>query len=244
MTDRKGFTLAELLIAVLIFGFMISSLATIYSTANKHMFQQYRTNTIKSGAAVAMKDIVNNLMAANRIDCPCSSSSPCPAGCPGTAANTLAFAVNVDQNSGCYPISTLATAPFTPSWHYFCLSGRTLYHHTGTLAGGTGCPSAVGCTSPTCFTEASYPAFCGPGGGGTTVTQLSNMITLDPLIGALFTRMGAVNHNVYEQDQVKIVLRVFWDPANMVTAGYNLTTSGRIIDTTLTSDVKINRSVN
>ena len=121
MTQRNGFTLAELVIASLIFGFMITSLATIYSTANKHMFQQYRQNTIKSGASVAMKAIVSKLTAATRIDCPClPSPAPCPAGCSGvTAGNILAFAVNVDQNSGCFPISTLATAPFTPSWHRF-----------------------------------------------------------------------------------------------------------------------------
>ena len=57
---KKGFTLIELLIAILLFGFMAMSLATIYSTANKHMFQQYRHNAVKSAASVAMKDIIKS----------------------------------------------------------------------------------------------------------------------------------------------------------------------------------------
>ncbi|MBU2573393.1 MAG: type II secretion system GspH family protein [Elusimicrobia bacterium] len=237
LRSRKGFTLAELLIAVLIFGFMITSLATIYATANKHMFQQYRTNTVKSGASVAMKTIVNNLMAANRIDAPA----------PNASGNILAFAVNVDQNSGCYPISTLATAPFTPTCHYFCLSGGFLYHHTTPItAVPPGCPSPVTCS--TCFTQIStpgYPAFCGPGGGGTVtklgaVTQVLGIV--DPNASGLFSRRTV--DGIYEADQVKVMLRVNWDPADMATPGVDLRTSGRKIDATLTSTVKINRSVN
>lgn len=232
MVQRKGFTLAELVIATLIFGFMITSLATIYATANKHMFQQYRQNSVKSAASVAMKDMVNNLMTANRVDYPAYNA----------ADTRLAFAVNVDQNSGCYPVNTAQAV----TWHYFCLSGRTLYHHFGTVTGGAGCPAPppVPCTSAGCFTIASYPAFCGPGGGG-LVTQLSNMVSLDPYTSAIFTRKGTTStyDKVYEEDQVKIVLRLFWDPQSLTTSGA-VNTVGRVVNTTLISTVKVNRSVN
>lgn len=218
------------MIATLIFGFMISSLATIYATANKHMFQQYRQNSVKSAASVAMKDIVNNLMAANRIDAPNYNA----------AGNILAFAVNIDQGyspnyQGCR-ISAVADAP---TWHYFCLSGNTLYHHTGTISPVPSLCSASTISNP--FTPTSYPvASCGGGYG--TVTQLSNMVTTVAGIDALFSRKNA--HNVYEQDQVKIVLRLYWDPAATLTVGSGLRTSGRVIDTTLIGNVKVNRSVN
>lgn len=246
MAKRKGFTLGELLIATLIFGFMISSLATIYATANKHMFQQYRANTVKSSASIAMKDMVNNLMAANRIDYPPygTAADPCPSG-PG---NCLAFAFNVDQNRGCR-IAPASTPNTTPTWHYFCLSntvttecksGRCLYHHQGTVNPVPSDCSAAGCTN--CWTGTYPVASCGGSYG--TVTQLSNTV-LPGTSGRLFSRRS--NEGVYEQDQVKIMLRLYWDPAAMIDPqqpGGSLRTSGRVIDTTLTSNVKVNRSVN
>src|SRR3989339_356803 len=108
LTIRKGFTLVELVIATLIFGFMVMSLATLHSTASKHMLQSYRQNTVKSNASVAMRTITARLAEANRIDAPA----------PGNSGNTLRFAVNVDQRSGCYPINPLV--PTSASWHEFC----------------------------------------------------------------------------------------------------------------------------
>lgn len=239
MKQRNGFTLGELLIATLIFGFMITSLATIYATANKHMFQQYRQNTVKTTASVAMKDMVNNLMAANRIDMPPFGTAA--DSCPSGSGNCLAFAFNVDQNRGCR-IAPASTPNSTPTWHYFCLSGNTLYHHTGAISPTPSDCSAAACTN--CFTgAASYPvASCGGGYG--TVTQLSNMVS--PITyGRLFSRRS--NEGVYEQDQVKIMLQLYWDPAAMIDpqqAGGSLRTSGRIINTTLIGNVKVNRSVN
>src|ERR1035437_10370770 len=95
MKTRPGFTLAELVIAVLIFGFMSTSLATIYSTANRHMFQNYRNNMIKSNVSLALSDIRHNLQQATRVDIPAV----------GAGGNVLAFTSNVDQLTGCYPVN-------------------------------------------------------------------------------------------------------------------------------------------
>ena len=136
---RKGFTLMELVLATLMFGFMMMSLASIYSTANRHMFQSYRQNIIKSNASTAMKTITVRLSEANRVDAPIE----------GFSGNFLRFAVNVDQTSGCYPVNPA----ITPTWHYFCYIPKAganctpadclLYYHTAnyTGPGGGGCPS-------------------------------------------------------------------------------------------------------
>lgn len=223
---RAGFTLAELVVATLIFGFMVASLATIYSTANKHMFQNYRMNTFKSSASVAMKAITTRLQAANRIDAPG----------PNASGSNLAFAVNVDQN-GCYPVNSGEVS----SWHYFCRSGvipgecpqgNCLYYHTGTIAGGAGCPGGAAWA-------ASYPVpSCGCAGCG-TVTQLVSSV-YPGATPPLFSRLnGDVNMAL---NLVKIRLRIYWDPATNFTAGRDFRTTAKIIDTPLQTTVKMSRA--
>ena len=152
MIKRPGFTLAELIIAVLIFGYMSASMATIYSTANRHMFQNYRNNMIKSNVSLAMRDIRRNLSQATRIDSPTY----------GAGGTNLKFAVNVDQLTGCYPVNQ--DAPVT--WHYFCtapdpsMAGVTdLYHYTGTVLTDATCAAGFPTNSGTLtFNTLSRPA--------------------------------------------------------------------------------------
>ncbi|OGS29928.1 MAG: hypothetical protein A2218_12260 [Elusimicrobia bacterium RIFOXYA2_FULL_53_38] len=229
LTIRKGFTLVELVIATLIFGFMVMSLATLHSTASKHMLQSYRQNTVKSNASVAMKTITARLAEANRIDAPT----------PGNSGNTLRFAVNVDQTSGCYPINTSLPA----SWHEFCHVpgvttrcplGNCLYYHTGPIAGGGNCPNGP-------FWNPVYPPSvpccgCSPGYG--TVVQLASYV--QPLAGgALFYRTPQLGNTL-----IKIRLRILWDPAAIaaVPGGRNFTKTAKIIDKTLNTTVRINRT--
>lgn len=222
---RKGFTLAELVVATLIFGFMVTSLATIYSTANKHMFQNYRMNAFKSDASIAMKTITTRLQAANRIDSPA----------PNASGASLAFAVNVDQ-MGCYPVN--AQEASATAWHYFCYSaqvtpecpsGSCLYHHTGAIAGGGGCPGGAAW-------GASYPVpTCGCAGCG-TVTRLVEYV-YPGVPPVLFSRPAA------SSDLVKIRLRVRWDPdANFAAGLRDFRTTGKSIDTSVETTVKVNRS--
>ena len=52
---RGGFTLIELIVATMISSFIALSLVTIYSTANRHVFQTSRANAVKADLSVAMK---------------------------------------------------------------------------------------------------------------------------------------------------------------------------------------------
>jgi len=227
---RKGFTLAELVIATLIFGFMIISLALIYSSANKHLFQSYRMNTFKSNASIAMKSITARLQEANRIDAPGL----------GASGAILAFAVNIDQLSGCYPVNPAEPA----SWHYFCHaasitnecpSGSCMYYHTGTIIApvGNSCPNG-----PVLWMATDYPvpACGGPYG---TVTLLSSDIfpTTSP---ELFSRRSI--DGIAGSALVNISLRVRWDPAANNTAGHDFRTTDKLIDTTLNTTVRVNRA--
>ena len=90
MKNRAGFTLAELILSVFIFSFIAASLATIVSTTNRHMFQNYRRNVLKTNVLLSMRRVQNNLSVATRIDLPLA----------GARNTSLAFAVNVDQTTG------------------------------------------------------------------------------------------------------------------------------------------------
>lgn len=228
MTNRKGFTLAELVLALFIFGFMSMSLATIYGTANRHMFQNYRRNTIKTNADFAMKVLHNTMATATRLDFPAY----------GAAENRLAFASNVDQ-SGCYRISTADPA----SWHYFCVAAdpvlpgvTNLYYHTGNIGGGAaGCMAAAPATwSP------SYPAFCGPGGGGTVTLLMQHVaspLPQPPDSQTTFIFSRSPLDRVNEVPAVRIRLRSQWIAANRGYGG-----SQRDVDFTLDSLVSVNRT--
>lgn len=236
MKKRPGFTLAELLLAVMIFGFMATSLATIYSTSNRHMFQNYRANIVKTNVGVAMKAVQNQLSIATKLDVPAYNAS----------GNILAFATNVDQLTGCYPIydAPPTNGIDTPAWHYFCIAPdmtdptiNSLYYHTGTIPGGAGC----GAASPSIW-NGPYPAFCGPGGGG-TVTMLVQGAVPNPVF---FSRRPAetvmvngapvVVRGVTERDQVWVSIRSFWSAS---ARGFGK--SQRDVDFTLTSVFRVQK---
>lgn len=238
MTNRKGFSLAEVVLALFIFGFMSMSLATIYATANRHMFQNYRRNTISTNADFTMKLLHNTLATATRLDSPAF----------GGAGNALAFASNVDHgrpnpdNPGCYPISASDDA----RWHYFCVAPdnldgtfNSLYYHTGLLRAGNGagtvpttsCLSAAAAT----FGINGYPA-CGPGGGGTVTKLMQHIQPPDaPRSQAVFSRAAA--DGVREVPAVRITLRSVW---RADARGFGA--SQRDIDFTLDSLVTVNRA--
>lgn len=224
MKDRKGFTLAELVLSVLIFSFIAASLATIVSTTNRHVFQNYRKNIIKTNVLLAMKRIQNNLAVATRVDLPL----------PGTAGNVLAFAVNIDQGRtppsypGCYPI--IAGPP--ASWHYFCLASGNLYYHTGTL--NTNGMSACGNPAALTWGTGGYGVAGGCGTGGELL--ISNVIPM--LTGTtLFSRHPS--DNVLEADVVRVKLRSQWVAG---APGVGLGGSQRDVDFRLDTALKFNIS--
>jgi prepilin-type N-terminal cleavage/methylation domain-containing protein len=129
MIKRRGFSLMELMVATLIFGFIAVSLATLYSTANRHVFQNYRSNTVKGNVSLGIRAIRNVMAQANRIDAPAYDNT-------GTR---LAVGVNVNSDN-CYPITNLAPAA---TWHLFCTINTggniQLYYHTGAYPAPPAC---------------------------------------------------------------------------------------------------------
>lgn len=216
MKQRDGFTLMELLVASVIFSFVIAALVTISSTAHRHMFQSHRSNTVKTGVLLGMRAIQNNLSVATRLDVPGV----------GVQGDILAFAVNADQTTGCYPVG-----PGNVVAHYFCISNNILYHHAITIAGNSA-PACSAMTAPgNPFTAARYPNFCGPGGGG-TVTLLTRNVSPLP---TLFSRRNG--DGVYEMDTVMVRLRSFWSAA-----GSGVGATARDVDFSMNTVVKINRA--
>ena len=221
MKSKAGFTLAELILSVFIFSFIAASLATIVSTTNRHMFQNYRRNVLKTNVLLSMRRVQNNLSVATRIDLPRE----------GDLGTSLAFAVNVDQTTGCYPIS--AADPV--SWHYFCLAnGSRLYYHTALITG-----SAVACGKPApsiwcandpvgkgCYAVLS----CGGVGGTLLMEHVSPFLS-----GALFSRRPLEGIN--EVDTVRVALRSLWSAS---ASGFGA--SQRDINSTLDTVIRLNRS--
>ena len=175
----KGFSLTELLIAVLIFGMIIAALTTLYGTSHKHMMQNFRETVAKNSLTVAFKTIQQDILTATRIDTPPS----------GGASNSLAYAKNI-ASDGCYPIDTNTAA----EWTYVCLNGTDLWMQTGTAAAPTGCPDTG---AGALWTSANYPIACGLGVPG-EILLLENAYCP----GNCFSRTAA------EDEQVRLRLTV------------------------------------
>jgi prepilin-type N-terminal cleavage/methylation domain-containing protein len=218
--NKSGFTLTELLIAIIIFSFMMISLATIYATSNRHMFQSYRENVVKSNLNIAMKTIQNAISKATRIDEPSS----------GASSNSLKVATNVDNN-GCYPLVPGEDI----EWHYFYLdvTKKILYHRydsISTSAGATPCP-----TSGDIWNTNTYST-------DNPETLLEYAVTDKDVMGEdfLFSRKQTSTQpkEKTEPDQVRVVLRMDWQPPKY--DDIDLTKAARPIQVTFDTTVKPN----
>jgi hypothetical protein len=219
MKRRKGFTLIELVVATFIFGFIIIAMAIIYSTITRYMHQNYRQDVWKTNTALAMRTIHHKLLVATRIDSPAF----------GASGAELKFAVNVDQLTGCYPIS-----PGDPvTWHYFYLGSVSpapplsqLFYCSGNITGGAGCansPPFPGAPSYTCV------------GASPPILILDHVAPIVPV----FSRQNA--QDVNERDTVAVNLRIHWDPTKLSDTGKSLGASQRVINYSLKTVIKINR---
>ncbi len=220
MKRRSGFTLVELIIAVFIFGYIAASMSTIYSTSHSYMFQNYRNNIIKTGVLLSMRAVQNNLVSATRVDAPAA----------GGVGSVLAFAVNVDKTTSCYPVNSLAPV----SWHYFCLADdastpgfKSLYYHTGQLPAGTPC----GNVSPSIWNGAYPVPTCGAALAGQTVTKL--MQYADTSAGYLFSRRASEGIN--DSGSVRVVLRSRW-----IAASRGMGSAQRNVDFTMDTVIRAN----
>ena len=218
MKEREGFTLAELVLSVFIFSFIAASLATIVSTTNRHMFQNYRKNIIKTNILISLRSIQNNLSVATRVDSPTM----------GNRGTVLAFARNVDQNTGCYPIITGVPA----TWHYYCLAGTSLYYHSGNI--GTGGATPCGNPSPSIWNPGTGYAIASCA-SGTLLMEHSSALAPALPGGALFSRASLDGIN--SVDTVRVLLHSNWSAA-----GRGFSASQRDVDSSLDSVIKFNRS--
>lgn len=219
MKTRNAFTLVELMVALMLFGFMSAAMASIYATANRHMFQDYRGNMVKSNVTVAMRSIANIMSQATRIDAPGSNST----------GNILAVATNIDQLTGCYPVKS--GVPVT--LHYFCANGANFWYSFKTIAppAGCSCPPSAAALPATCATTRAYPSVCGSGGGGTWVKLIPGYLDTS---SNLFSRQAAKNVN--DLMSVHVGLSAQWTPP----AGLN--TVQRTVSFTLESAFSVSRS--
>ncbi|MBP7795358.1 MAG: prepilin-type N-terminal cleavage/methylation domain-containing protein [Elusimicrobiales bacterium] len=215
--NRKGFTLIELLVSLIIFTFMLTTLSTVYITANNYFYQRYREDLWKNRLTLATKFIKNKLVTATEIQLPWVGSN----------SNDLFFFSNftrlpppVSSSLGCRP-----DINNTSTWHYFCLSGNLLYYHTGVFNGGNCATNSV--------VSLPSPPPCGAAGG---TIVLSNLVA--PNIGlystTIFGRQNLPNNIV------RVTLRLFWQ-ANYHTGEGDYSKVARDIDTTNEFFVAINR---
>ncbi|PIU19610.1 MAG: hypothetical protein COT18_06595 [Elusimicrobia bacterium CG08_land_8_20_14_0_20_59_10] len=213
MKTRNAFTLVELMVALMLFGFMSAAMASIYATANRHLFQDYRGNMVKGNVTVAMRAIGNVMAQATSIDA------------PGTNAkgNILTVASNVDQLTGCYPLKS--GLPVT--LYKFCASGSDFYYGFKTFW------PAAGCVSPLsgCCGALAYPSGCGSGGGATWIKLLPGSLDTTSNI---FSRKAA--EKVNDLMSVRVGLTGKWTPPG------NLATLQRTVTFTLDSTFSVSRS--
>ncbi|GAB4031966.1 MAG: hypothetical protein Fur0012_09930 [Elusimicrobiota bacterium] len=229
MKKRQAFSLIELMVAILIFSFMLMSMSSMYVTAEKHMMQNYRYDRLRTSLTAAARFLKNTSAQGTMIYRPTDTL-------PNSNFNVLAFASNVDYKTGCYPINSGVEA----RWHYFCMtrcpaqytgtSGfgapQCLYYHTQQILGGGGCPGGAAWNA-----AGSFPVTCGIQTRGATekvVLLLPYVTTPTTAPNFLFSRNGL------ERNIVKTSIRVQWSPPA------SLSNVSRTVDTTLETYLAFN----
>ncbi len=147
--NNGGFTLAEMMVAILIFLMVAASLVGFWLSAHKYMVNSFREHLIKNSANLAMRQINIDLNAASRVDFPDMSGTYSETIGNSTATVWMGMVEEVDGD-GCFPISPDAEEIY---WTVYCVSAKdlstgtsNLYRYTGSVKLDTvvapGCPSA------------------------------------------------------------------------------------------------------
>jgi hypothetical protein len=134
--------LVELMIAVIIFMMVMSTLVLIWANSHRMLAATVRSVIHRNEISMAIKQISNDIAGAGTIDLPVDDSSQFYA---------LAGASNVDQ-SGCFPQDPNSGI----NWFYYCfttaktnpgnnLPEQNLYYYSGAHQGGAapGCPPST-----------------------------------------------------------------------------------------------------
>lgn len=89
---QSGVSLLELLVATVIVGVISLTVATIYTTANRFMLQDFNSATVQGEASFALQHIKRFVALATAID-----SATLPVGSPGTTALQFTWTPGVGQ---------------------------------------------------------------------------------------------------------------------------------------------------
>lgn len=167
---KKGYTLIEIIVALVIFSFMALALSGVFATANRFFYHQYREDILKTRFVTAMKYIQSKMLVAHHVVTPAS----------GSLSSNITFLTNVSVNPSntnqiCNPFPSLQT-----QWHHFCLttcpsplSGNCLYYHWGNI------------TTSNCPNYSNIPSISvSCGSGSNTVFLIDNISSL------VFSRQG------------------------------------------------------
>ncbi|MCX5783579.1 MAG: prepilin-type N-terminal cleavage/methylation domain-containing protein [Elusimicrobia bacterium] len=135
MKNKKGFTLIEMLVAVMIFSMAIISLGLFWLQAYRYSLQTSKSHYLKNNLVIAMRYIQNDVSASSRIDLP-SDLNP---------STQLKGAINVDKLGGCKSNTSLAA-----SWFYYCYDSGAgaIYRYWGNVTGIAGCMDRGAYTPP------------------------------------------------------------------------------------------------
>ena len=207
MKRHSAFTLVELIVATMIFSFMSLSMLSIYYAANKHVFQNYRSDKVKADLSTAMRAVGSVLAQSTRIDSPAKYSS----------GNVLLTAANVESGSSpCYPMvsSSFDSSAPAPTWHMFCVTGGNLYYYSGNISYS----SANACPNPT------VTSFSNPGAGVVCGSTGNNMMLLASNITTaqnIFSREITSVTRLTNPSTVRVFLNTKWNTNRSVNATQN-----------------------
>lgn len=180
LKSAAGFTLAEVLVALLISAIVAAGLAGVWLTANRYMVKSFRMHIMKSTADLVKQQMQTDFDESSRVDFPYSGSD-------WSTTRWVGMVQDVDRD-GCFPMGyPIPSSAFEAKWKTYCLkyisaaSGYTLYRHEGTKNYSTlsqpGCPTG---NTGLNWQPSHYPAQSGTCGSGNNAQEMLTNIMGDP----------------------------------------------------------------
>lgn len=114
----SGFTLAEVMVTMVIVGMVSGTLALIWGNAFRGRSWAFKKGYHATAMAVALRTIQNDLHRSSRLDMD-------PASIPGYEGKWMRGAVGIDQD-GCFPSGSVYIHEETPYWYWYCVTNGTV----------------------------------------------------------------------------------------------------------------------
>lgn len=185
-TRRAGFTLVEIMVAVILAALTTLGLASIFSTSLKTQVHGYKKDVVQGDALISLKALTRDVQATTYLDEPLP---PCPLGdCTASSAqgsDRLRGCTNYDPARG--GIGLLDSSFSTMRVYQYCVDGSGTMFYTwrdGALGAVLPCPPAA--------------VACGTAIPGGELMQLAQKVGRDdcPACGAFFRRPAYLNNVV------------------------------------------------